>query len=70
MAALADATVRCWGSNTNGQLGNPAIINYTSTPVAPAGTNVTNVVSVAAGFFHSLALKGDGTMWAWGINDG
>jgi alpha-tubulin suppressor-like RCC1 family protein len=29
----------------------------------------TGFVSVAAGKYHSLGLKADGTLWAWGRND-
>jgi uncharacterized repeat protein (TIGR02543 family) len=43
-----------WGLNTNGQ------------STVPAG--LTNVVSVAGGTAHSLALKADGTVVAWGDN--
>jgi alpha-tubulin suppressor-like RCC1 family protein len=27
-----------------------------------------NVVAIAAGYYHSLALKSDGTVVAWGYN--
>ena len=29
---------------------------------------LTNVVAIAAGYFHSVALKADGTVVAWGDN--
>jgi hypothetical protein len=48
----ADGTVTAWGNNGSGQT------------TVPAG--LSNVVAVAAGSVHSLALKDDGTVVAWG----
>ena len=36
------------------------------TPVPVSG--LTGVVAIAGGVGHSLALKSDGTVWAWGYN--
>src|SRR2546422_347526 len=33
-----------------------------------ASPNLANVVGVAAGLYHSLAVRADGTVWAWGGN--
>ena len=30
--------------------------------------NKKKIIAIACGRFHSLALKGDGTVWAWGDN--
>jgi hypothetical protein len=67
----SDGTVWAWGENCNGQLGNGG---YTDSPfpvqvVGPDGAGyLTDIVAVAAGDGHSLALKSDGTAWAWGLN--
>jgi alpha-tubulin suppressor-like RCC1 family protein len=62
----ADGTLWTWGSNDYGQLGNNALGTSSSTPVQ-VGTG-TNWVSVAAGYAFTLALRADGTLWAWGEN--
>jgi hypothetical protein len=31
-------------------------------------TGLSGVVAVAAGYSHSLGVKSDGTVWAWGRN--
>jgi alpha-tubulin suppressor-like RCC1 family protein len=65
-ALLPDSTVRCWGRNTRGQLGNGTSIS-SSTPVAVSG--LTNVAAVSGGGYHTCALRRDGTVQCWGEND-
>jgi alpha-tubulin suppressor-like RCC1 family protein len=71
LALKADGTVWAWGYNAAGQLGNGTTTN-SSRPVQVRGPNgvgfLTNIVAVAAGVYHSLALRSDGTVWAWGYN--
>lgn len=66
LVALADGTVRAWGNNRWGQLGDGTVTNRLA-PVE-VGT-LSEVVSVAAGYRHSLALRRDGSVWAWGTNN-
>jgi alpha-tubulin suppressor-like RCC1 family protein len=64
LALKSDGTVWAWGRNSFGELGNGTITSNNSTPVQVS--NLTGVVAIAGGQYHSLALKSDGTVWAWG----
>ena len=66
VARLSTGVVRAWGYNNEGELGNGTNSPLISVPVQVS--NLTNVTAVAAGSYFSLALKGDGTVWAWGDN--
>ena len=66
LALKSDGTVWAWGYNYFGQLGRePYNFTDSSTPVQVYG--LTDVIAIAAGGKRSLALKKDGTVWAWGI---
>jgi alpha-tubulin suppressor-like RCC1 family protein len=65
LAILEDQTVKSWGSNSYGQLGDGTTTQRLS-PVAVPG--LTGVTQVSGGRGHSLALRSDGTVWAWGNN--
>src|ERR1043166_9249942 len=71
LALKADGTVWAWGLNDSGQIGDGAGGNRTR-PVqvrsADGASFLTGVKAVAAGYHHSVALKSDGTVWAWGYN--
>ncbi len=66
LAVKTDGTVWAWGANQDGELGNGTSGNTSSTPVQVS--SLSGVTAVAAGQAYSLALKSDGTVWAWGRN--
>ena len=64
-ALLIGDTIKCWGSNGNGKLGDGTFTSRT-TPVDVYG--ITNATSLALGSAHSCALLSRGTVkcWGWG----
>ncbi len=67
VALLSTGTVKSWGDNDGGQLGTGSFGTNSSTPVAVSG--LSNVIAIAAGANHTLALLGNGTVKAWGYNE-
>ncbi len=66
LALRSDGSVWAWGWNDTGQLGDGTTTTRLSpVQVLPPGSGV---VAIAAGYGHSLALKSDGTVLAWGYN--
>jgi alpha-tubulin suppressor-like RCC1 family protein len=55
-----------WGLNTSGQLGDNTAVTKSS-PVSPVG-NLTGWCQVSAGSIHSLGVRTNGSLWAWGSN--
>ncbi len=64
--ALRDnAAVACWGSNSDGQLGDGTLLEHLSPTDI---TTLPGVASVVAGGLHTCALKTNGTVACWGSN--
>ena len=69
---LADGTVRAWGNNLVGQLGNGGTCQTgqpceVDTPVQVSG--LSSVIAIAGGYDAGYAVKSDGTVWAWGDSE-
>lgn len=68
----SDGTLWAWGKNANGQVGDGTATGYRNTPyqvLPPSDPSVTQWRSASAGSYHSVAIRQDRTLWAWGGND-
>jgi alpha-tubulin suppressor-like RCC1 family protein len=67
-AVSQNGTLYTWGSNSSGQLGqgldNIALPNKKE----PTALTETSFLKVECGGQHTLAIKTDGSLWAWGNN--
>jgi alpha-tubulin suppressor-like RCC1 family protein len=68
LALKSDGTVWGWGHNYYGELGDGTYMTSILTPKQISTSLLSGVIAIAMGNYHSLALKSDGTVWAWGAN--
>jgi regulator of chromosome condensation (RCC1) repeat-containing protein len=61
---LGSGSVRCWGNNAEGELGNGTIGKDATTPVEVQG--IANATQVSAGFFVMCSLLSTGNVDCWG----
>lgn len=67
LAVSAGGQVFAWGSNGNGRLGDGSTTaRVAAVPVVAGPGFLADVIKVAAGNVHSLALRSDGAVFAWG----
>jgi len=71
LAIDADGFLLAWGANVYGRLGDGTTDNR-SLPVKVHGADdvgyLENVVAASGGEYHTLAVRADGSAWAWGYN--
>ncbi len=82
IALKSDGSVWTWGANFNGELGDGEtddtgnevfVSTYNSAlpldVLGPGGVgNLSGITAIMGGEMHNLALKSDGSVWAWGYN--
>lgn len=61
-------TLWTWGRNNYGQLGTAGIPSWQSTTPIQVGTS-SDWSKISAGSSHAIAIKSNGTLWAWGRNN-
>jgi alpha-tubulin suppressor-like RCC1 family protein len=69
LALKADGSLWAWGWGQDGQLGLGASGAEADRNVPTRVGTDSDWAAVAAGYYHTLAVKSDGSLWAWGEND-
>jgi alpha-tubulin suppressor-like RCC1 family protein len=68
-ARIADGTARCWGVNTNGDLGDRTTFSrFLPVKVLNLTGPQTRITQIVASYYHTCARISDGTARCWGFN--
>ena len=68
-ARLPDGTVRCWGYNRDGKVGDGTAQDREGMSPVPRDPGLDCVSAVARGNQHTCAIRTDRSVWCWGRND-
>ena len=68
LGLLDNGTLYAWGDNTYGQLGNGTLTQSNSPYLVSNVSNGTIWTDIVCGANHSLAIRNDGSLYAWGDN--
>lgn len=67
VAQQQDGSLWTWGGNESGQIGAP--VSTPQTNEASQWIAGNTWAASAAGHYHGLAIRQDGTLWSWGSNE-
>jgi alpha-tubulin suppressor-like RCC1 family protein len=67
-AILDDGSVRCWGSNSDGQLGDGTTTDRNTPTTLSGWPSGRTAVAISAGYYHTCAILDDGSVRCWGYN--
>lgn len=68
LALTADGVLYAWGKNSEGQLGDGTLTTQYSPVIVKNSFAATGYVQASTGSVHSVALRADGLLYAWGSN--
>lgn len=66
----SDGSIKCWGGNESGQLGDNSTTTRTSPVNVVDGSNnvITGAIIITTGFYHTCAIFSDTSAKCWGLN--
>ena len=67
VASKTDGTLWGWGENHTGELGQNNVTVYSSPRQIP-GSTWSQWIATSSAYNATMAIKTDGTLWAWGYN--
>jgi alpha-tubulin suppressor-like RCC1 family protein len=65
-AIQSDGSLWAWGLNSSGQVGDGTTVNQLVPIQINSSDNV--IASMSSGSYHTVSVKTNGTLWAWGDN--
>ena len=68
IALKSDGSLWAWGNNYYGQLGDGSSGSVNAKYIPTRIGTDTDWTQIAGGKLHTIALKSDGSLWAWGDN--